>query len=784
MRKNTVITDRKMSNKSANRKISSISVVFVFLTVLTFAACTSYGQSDQNDIYSPTIARNFYEKGYELGNLGQPSSQQFKQSLVFYKAARRVDSSANYLIADMIRLLCRDTENNRSDMVNQLLIQYVNESADLDVTNTAVNYLLEHLNSREKREQLLEQLREDIGVENDTLDSELATLKGMLRLETADTNSASKLFMEAYSKNPYNTLAFDQLAQYQPSAITREMVLANLRNKITKNPLDINNTATFADRCKQYGLYQTAAEGYEYCSNLFNYLKPDTPLPESIYLPWIVSTYNSSNGATKCLKIAEQIRSSGEFSPIVEVIAAKAAEKIGNSELSNQILDNAGQEIAKSTQDDKIPPEQVSWFYLFGKKEPDKALDWANKAYAQDPNNESAAGMLAYSLVLNGQTEWAEPLLEKYQQSPIARLAQAEIFLSRDDTEQAIENLKEVISLAPASLEAERARQLLEENNSQYVESEQPEMIRKALMSRFGEKIVPDFVPIEEALSVKFNTKGMKFAYGNDFSCSMIITNTSNRKILVGDNCLLKGNIRVDVKLTGDVEKEYPALISRRVRPSQPIQPNRSMVIPLKVKKGRLKQFLESHPQAQTRLQLTGYIDPVKNRQGKIVNNLTALEPAQIEVQRGKIRLTTQYLQNRLHSLGRNSPKSGDLFIGLLKEIQLMENREPPYRLMYADWMPDLIKSAIEQVLTQDGWIVKVRSLLEMEGLKLDYKLTNAVAACLNSEHWPTRLSAVYLLSKSNQEGFDKALNHIANYDSNELVREMALATGAKINKD
>jgi hypothetical protein len=199
--------------------------------------------------------------------------------------------------------------------------------------------------------------------------------------------------------------------------------------------------------------------------------------------------------------------------------------------------------------------------------------------------------------------------------------------------------------------------------------------------------------------------------------------------------------------------------------------------------KGELDRFLRFHPQADVELNLTGYIDPVEV-QGELFNNLSALEPAEISVQRGGINLTTQYLQNRLNSLGRSRPKSGDLFIGLLKEEQIMSDKEPPYPMMYAEWMPELLKSAIDQVLTQDGWIIKVRSLLEMESLELDYQLTSAVAGCLNSEHWPTRLAAVYLLSKSSQEGFDKALDHIANYDSNEFVRDMAVATGAKINKD
>ena len=110
-----------------------------------------------------------------------------------------------------------------------------------------------------------------------------------------------------------------------------------------------------------------------------------------------------------------------------------------------------------------------------------------------------------------------------------------------------------------------------------------------------------------------------------------------------------------------------------------------------------------------------------------------------------------------------------------------MANREPLYKFMYADWMPALLKSALVQNLGDEDWVVKVHSTAGMLSLPLDYELMNAVAENLNDTHWPTRLMTVYLLAKNRGGSFAKVLNWTAKYDSDKLVRDMAIALGATV---
>lgn len=742
-------------------------------------SCLIYAQNDSNEIYSPTIAEIMYDKGFELTD----SDDQFEKSLVFYKSALRADPQANYFLADMIQTICRNSSRDNSDLVYSLLTKYVTESSDLEITNTAVAYLLENLNTREQREKMLIDLRKDVGKRNDPLDSELCVILGMLKYETADKDAAAGLFMEAYTKNPFNSKAFEKIAQIQPQAITAELELIHLRNMVTKNPYDINRITAFAKTALRYQLYQIANNAYNYSSELFRYLQPDAPLPEEIYLPHLLAAYNTDKNYSQCLEIIDKVRKDGKFNLIAEVIAAKSARQIGNPELADNILENAEAKIADLSDSDTFDSKQAGWFYLFGKQAPQKALKYANKAYAEAPNNPSAAGILAYSLLLNDQAKWAEPLLEQYTHSPVSMLAQASIYLNQNEKDKAVETLKELIKASPASIEAVKAKKILKENGSEYIQSEQANFIRKMMEGEFGLDIVPQFVPIHKALALDFKTKGMTFAYASDFEGSLIITNTSKMNMYIGEQNLIRGHIRIDAKVSGDMERDFPKLISKRVRPAGPVEPGRSLVIPLKLKQKKLRRLLTSHPQAKFEINLTGYIDPVQNENSKVQNSITGLPPAEAQVIRNRVILTTKYLQNRLNSLSKSKPKSGELFVGLLKEQQLMANKEPAYRFRYAEWMPELLRSAIEQTLVQDGPVVKVQTLLKMNNMHLNYRLTEAVAECLNSDNAFVRLSAVYVLGLSNQKGFDKVLEHTSKYDSSSIVREMA-AVMAGISSD
>jgi len=750
-------------------------------------------------LFSPSAGERFYEIAYELANSPDIGGAEAEQAIIFLIATMNLDGGANYVHPVLLKLACQHSERDYSQLVYHLLGNYVDKKADLEPAREAVHYLLEQLDSREQRERLLGGMLKNLGGKSAVLDSDLATLLGLLMLEKTDDPNAVNAFGFAYGKNKYNKPAFAKLVELAGGQLGPVTYLEHLRLTLGENPLDIETAVAFAQYAEstQGGqLYETAADAYEYCADLFGFLHPSQPLPASVYLPWAISSYNTQRNQHRCLKIAEKLRQSGRFDILLEAIAGKAAAKIGNQQQAAQILKAAEDKALELV--DVIRPswsyigwkpmpqyEQLAWFYCFASPDADKALQWANKAYSTEPNSPTAAAILAYSLVMNQQTEWAKTIIDNYEHNQIADLTLAQIQLAQGQKDSAIETLKSAIARDPGALEAERAKEILAQHGAEYIPPIDPDVTLAALKDIFGEAVVPTFISPEKIISVRLNVRGSEFSYGSKFGGAVTITNNSSEPLVISDDGLFTGDIRIDASISGDLTKKIPNLISIKISPALPVGPGRSILVPLCLLTGELKQTLLTYPQASLDIEFTVYLDPVRLErpaQG-VTNRLTWIKPPRVVVKRPGVELTGKYLRNRFNSLSGGQRgqkiKTVQLFIGLLMEQHAMANREPLYKFMRADWMPDMLKSALLHNLDDDDWVVKVHTMAGMLSLPLDYELVSAVAKNLNDSHWPARMMAVYLLAKNQNSNFAKVLDWTAKYDSSKFVRDMAIALGA-----
>jgi hypothetical protein len=592
--------------------------------------------------------------------------------------------------------------------------------------------------------------------------------------------------MNAYNLNKYNHLAFSKLAELIPDQIQPVLYLQELRLKLAENPLDLTVALDFAHFAENLELYDIAADAYSYCGDLFAYLYPSETLPPSIYLPWALSFYNTERNQYKCVQTADAVRQTGRFDLMLEAIAAKAAEKVGDIQKSNQLSQTAEQAALRQYMEtpSQIMVEQLAWFYSFANIQPMKALDWANKAFSDDPNSMSAASLLAYTLVENGQADLAKNLIDNYPSNQIMDLTLAKIAKGQGNTESSIEHLNSAIKKDPASLEAELAKQLLAQQGSQYLSGIDAGLTQQMLQNNLNMSVVPQFITPQDIVSFNIDIRGSKFSYGTALDGHIVITNNSSQPVIISDYSLFKGYIRIDATITGDIDVAIPNLINKRIIPSSPILPNRNLLIPLKFSKGQLKNILKTFPQASLEIEFKAYIDPVTDLDGNISNSIKDISPATTTISRTGVELTKRYLQNRLDSMGtgRQGQKiqTTQLFIGLLQEQNAMANQPPLYEFMYADWMPELLKSALIETLADRNWNVKCNTMAEMLSLGLDYELTNAVAENLNDTQWPVRFMALNLLAQNQGSEFNKVLDWHAEHDMEATVRAMAIALGGK----
>jgi hypothetical protein len=758
--------------------------------ILLFSSSLAWAQDtlDSERLFSPSLGQKFYEIAYELANSEDINGPKIEQAVTFLTATLDLDSRANYVHPVLITLATQYPGQDYSEMVYNSLTKYLDKSTDFEPARQAVQYLLERLNSREQREQLLGDLLRNLGGKNACFDSELATLLGLLVAEKADANAAQVYFMQAFNSNKYNKLAFAKLVELAPEQIAPAIYLEHLRLMLGENPLDLEAALAFAQYAERLQLYQTAADAYEYCAKLFSYLYPSQALPPHIYLPWTLNSYNTPRNQHNCLQIVSQLRQSGRFDLFAEAVAGKATLKIGDTEQANRIFQAAEEKINNQSsisvpnEAERINTQSIAWFYCFVSPDANKALHWANKAYSAEPNSATAAAILAYSLVMNGQKDWAKPLIDKYERNQISDLALARIQLADANKDSAIETLKSAIAKDPASLEAELAKEILGRNGGEYVPPIDPDITLMALRSSFGQTLVPEFTKPEKIISAQLNVRGSDFSYGSNLDGIIAITNISSEPLVVSDDGLFTGNIRVDANITGDLNKNIPNLASVKIRPASPIRPGTSFFVPLHLPTGQLRHLLLTHPQASVDIEFTLYLDPLTTDQGRIISRIPDLKPATVIIKRHRIEIIDSFLKNRIGSLTKGQRgqkiKTAQLFIGLLMEQHAMANREPLYKFTHTDSMPPLLNSALLNSLASDDWAVKVHIMTDMTSLPLNYDFLNALSENLNDTHWPVRLMAIYLLAKNQNSSFTKVLDWAAKYDSSKFVRDMAVALG------
>ena len=277
-----VLTEKQMFKKASfvSRKAGTHPV---FSALLFFVCCfiaptpLHSRESSGQHVLSSSVSQKFYELAYELANSEGAEGPQIKQAMAFLRAAMELDNNVRDAQTLLIKLACRNSQQNNSELVYSLLVNYVDESSDVEVAKKAVEYLLAQLNTREQRENLLEQILGVLGGKNIVLASELTTLLGRLKAEKSDLETAEFYLMQAYKKNRYNKSAFTKLMEIKPERIGPTIYLERLRLALRENPSDINAALAFAQIHEEHSNIGRAYTGnagslaYGQGTNLFEF---------------------------------------------------------------------------------------------------------------------------------------------------------------------------------------------------------------------------------------------------------------------------------------------------------------------------------------------------------------------------------------------------------------------------------------------------------------------------------------------------------------------------------
>jgi hypothetical protein len=751
-------------------------------TILIISACA--GISAAQTLSSTLAAEALFQTGYQLCTRENVTLSQAKQAMILFNAALMLDGRADYVPPEIINLAGRYPQGDFSPLVKTALEKYleIGHSADLEVASKAVQYLLEKLGTREERQQLLQTMLDKYGNMNPFFASELATQLGLLSTETADTASAQKFLLYAISLNGYNKLAFNtlvQTAQNDKQSLPDIAYLNSLRLAVRTNPLDVASAYNFSRLAESLGLYGPSAAGYKYCIQANNYVNSSNTYSPEYYRPWALNAMNARNYRL-CFSILQQVRGFGVFDVMVEAItgvSAKESEDKGQgTTILNTIKHNAAQILAGQLQATPTQLQDYAWYYAFVEDSNADALTWATKAYDADNNSVNAQAFLSYALVINGQQDLAKPMLKKIgTTTQVAAMAKAAIFDANGNDSNAIELLKAAVASAPGTFEAKKAKEMLKKLGSEYVPPVNAGAMETALANEYGQNYFSEFMAPDKMISVSLKTSGNAFSYGSALDAQLVILNNYTEPMIIGPDSIVKGVIRTDLRVTGDLTYKMEEYIVRTVQPAYEIKPGSALFVPLKLTEGKLRPILDCYPQANLNLEITVYLDPQKARNGNL-KNIFGTDPVKVIVKRRKLELDTLYLQQRFDALksGKQGQKikSVQLFAGLLAEQQKLADMKNRYKFLYCE--PGLLTSAIAKCMGEDDWVLKVETMTALQDVNLDYRLVDAISEQLDYKAWPVRLLAVFTLADEQGANFQPVLKWVSTNDTQELVKDMA----------
>ena len=315
-------------------------------------------------------------------------------------------------------------------------------------------------------------------------------------------------------------------------------------------------------------------------------------------------------------------------------------------------------------------------------------------------------------------------------------------------------------------------------------------MLRLDISNRLGTENVKNVGELLDGLAAAYRTKdpsraiSVKFALPTKTSfdlkpdANLLITNRMAEPLMIFNEGLFKGGIRVDAEVRGDIRVNIPELVSKRIQPGKPINVDGLLSVPLRVITGSLRRILDNCPQASLEINFIVYLDPVVDHEGKLVSSLKGVGPISRKFRRPGIKIDNRYLIRSLSELskGRFEEKirSLRLFTGLAGEHEIQAGLSRKYR--YFSVEPSFLTSVIVNNIGNDDWMLRTAAMYGLLDFRppVDYEIGQAVSGSLDDPNWPVRMMATYILSRNRDKGFLPVLEWKAKNDPDMNVRRLA----------
>ena len=757
------------------RPMIGLTVIMVTLTHPPAAGQYLQAEPEQTDAAVSTM----------LSNLGQCDAHCQEHNIAgvvsLLDAARRLDSSnyrATELLAESLQVL------GDIGAAAQALDEYLAMQPEDEVAMARRIALgLENLQTSEDRQmylwRLANQAQLPAGVRG-VVYQELARLS----LESADEVNTRGFLSQAITVDKYNLGARQKMLEMMISeGVGTDQRVGLLAQMVAINPLRLQVVWDFAKGLDELGLHEEAQKWYKYTLGAHRAGTGGIEVGSEALLD-LASSYVLSKDYDKAMLVLNRISAQNAQDVSTYIWMARAASGLGQTDQAQSYLDSAEKVLfnrAQGNTDHLETAKQLSWFYLQDKPDPAKAMAWAQKAVDLDAEDSGAQLRLGLALLADGQTDEAKLKLEPLRESdPWARLGLVRIFLSGEYTpEQAQQELGEAISRHIGGWVGLATRELARAHNVDIPVERLLGQLQANVTGQLGSPAeLRDFYRHpQDYLYLKIQPNQASFNSGEPMLLNISLTNMGSLTITMGPGMMIEPRVVLSAQLSGGLQRELKYYDFVSLYKKRALGPGEGINSTVRLDRGELRRLLRACPQETVTLKVSCILDPQAVGEDEYLPSLGGQMSKEVVLVRCGFRPGPQSM-DRLYGLLKNGPVRDRIASAIILG-DLVGNMQSPKAVPEAG-MPRTVddhKVTAELIAFSQTSDWRVRAWLgeALRNVKLTPELSKALAEQIRDPHWLVRFMAVRAVGERGA-GWQEILKRVAQADSDELVRQMAVS--------
>ena len=695
------------------------------------------------------------------------------------QAARRLDKSnseAAELLAESLEVL--------GDISGALsaLDDYAAMAPDNEVALAkGISLGLESLQTSEDRRTYLWRLANQANLPQGVAGAVYQEL-AQLSFEAAEEQEAGRQFLsQAMSVDPYNLPARQKMLELMGAEAKAPQRIGLLAQMVRINPLRLQVVWDFANTLDETGLHKEAQKWYKYAigAHLAGAGGSEVGAGELLDL---AASYVLSQDHDKALLVLNRIVGQNPEQVSVYIWLARAASGLGQVEQAQNYLLTAEKLLLGQSQgnpDELIAANQLAWFYLQDKADKNKALEWAEKAVALDPQDNRAQLCLGLALLANGDTDQARAKLEPLAENdPWARLGMIRIQLAGEHTEEEIQQaLGQALGQHSGGWVGLAGRELAKAHNIDMSGIEQfLQRNRQGINNQLGKPAeLRDFYRHpQDYLFLKLRPRKPEFSYREPLMLDISLTNMGSMAITMGPGMMLDPQLVLSARLSGglqrDLKDDFVSLYKKRK-----LNPGEGLSTTLRLDRGEFRRLLRACPQETVTIRLSCILDPQVVGQDEYLPSLGGQVSKEVLLVRYGFQPSTEAM-NQVYRLLKDGPVRSRISSAILLGDLLANSQSPravPEARMPRAIDEQQVTAALMEIARAADWRVRAWLGEALQSVRLNTQLSEALADQIRDPHWFVRFMAVRAVGQRGQR-WTEILQRVAQTDADDLVRQMA----------